>query len=344
MTENDDVVGNPMLTDWCDQLRRAGSPPRVVLAEGDDPRVRWAAAQLVGLGIEPILISQAQGPATRSIGPGGIGPQVRVLSTFELVNGPAGHLVYDVARKRGWSGEGLSRLSHPVYLAAACVELEIADACVAGSTYPTSDVLRAGIQVIGLKAGSQVLSSSFLMLMPDGSTAAFGDCAVIPDPSEEQLAEIAIATARTFHGLTGREPAVAMLSFSTLGSAQHETVERVRRATARVHELEPGLQVDGEMQFDTAIVSAVASQKAAESSVAGHANVFIFPNLSAGNIGYKIAQRLGGAEAFGPIIQGLRAPMNDLSRGCSVSDIVNVAVISAVQARSSAHERESRTA
>lgn len=345
MNEFNVATDNPLLSGWCDQLRGTGRPPRVVFAEGDDPRVRLAATELVCLGIEPLLICRSEGAGRHPSNPVSIGPGVKAVSVFELVHGTVGHLVYDVARRKGWSGEdGLARLSHPIYLAAACVETGLADACVAGSTDPTGDVLRAGIQIIGLAPESKVLSSSFLLLTPQGSTMSFGDCAVVPDPDERQLAEIAMATAGTFRRLTGTRPVVAMLSFSTLGSAEHETVVRVRRATELVRKLAPDLQVDGEMQFDAAMVSSVAAQKAAGSAVAGRANVFIFPNLSAGNIGYKIAQRLGGAEAFGPIIQGLCAPMNDLSRGCSISDIVNVAAISALQARSPIHERESRTA
>lgn len=330
MTRLHVAPNNLLLRQWCDDLRSTGRTPRVVFAEGDDPRVRTAAAELVHLGIEPILICVE--PRLSSRDSGEIATGVATVSTAQLLEGPAGRLVSDVARRRRWSGDGQSRVTHPVYLAAACVHAGLADACVAGSTGPTGDVLRAGIQIIGLAPDSKVLSSSFLLLTPGGAAMSFGDCAVVPDPDEHQLAEIAIATAATFQTLAGTRPVVAMLSFSTLGSAEHETVVRVRNATQHVRAMAPDLLVDGEMQFDTAMVASVAAQKAAGSAVAGHANVFIFPNLSAGNIGYKIAQRLGGAEAFGPIIQGLNAPMNDLSRGCSVSDIIHVAVISAIQA------------
>lgn len=341
MTELHVATDHRLLTTWCEELRGADRASRVVFADGDDARVRAAATELVGLGIEPILLCQSLesgGPATSTAS---IGTGVTGLSIAELVDGPAGRLVQDAGVQRGWSGSELLRLKDPVYLAAACVQTGIADACVAGSTGPTSDVLRAALHIIGMAPGAHVLSSSFLLLAPDGTAMSFGDCAVVPDPDEQQLAEIAVATAATFNDLTHLAPTVAMLSFSTLGSAEHETVVRVRRATERVRTMAPGLLVDGEMQFDAAMVASVAAQKAAGSAVAGHANVFIFPNLSAGNIGYKIAQRLGGAEAFGPIVQGLNAPMNDLSRGCSVSDIVNVAVISAVQARSKEGARRS---
>lgn len=336
-TTVDGVVDNPMLSSWLHQLDSAGHPPRVVLPEGDDPRVRRAATELVRRGIVPLLVCETGDAAP--------GPGVEILSITELTKGQAGQLIADVGSRRDWARKDVAlRRRHPIYLAAACVELGIADACVAGSLHPTGDVLRAGIHVIGLAEDSKLLSSSFLLRMPDGSTLAFGDCAVVPDPDEHQLAEIAVATAHSFQRLTDRAPVVAMLSFSSFGSADHETVRCVRHATDLVREMSPELEVDGEMQFDTALISSVAAQKGAGSIVAGRANVFIFPNLAAGNIGYKIAQRLGGAQAFGPIIQGLRAPMNDLSRGCSVSDIVNVAAISALQANTPTQEREPNTA
>lgn len=332
MTEfGDDTADNPMLSGWCAQLDGTSPAARVVFAEGDDPRVRRAAAKLARRGITSLLVCAASDDQVEREP---TGPGVETLSVQELAHGPAGRSVAETGERRGWPAEVVGqRLDDPLYLAAACVDTGLADACVAGCQHPTGEVLRAAIQVIGLAPGSRLLSSSFLLLMPDGSSMAFGDCAVVPEPDESQLADIAVATARTFAALTRRSPLVAMLSFSTLGSADHESVSRVRRATALVRDLAPQLPVDGELQFDAALVSSVAAQKAAGSSVAGRANVFVFPNLAAGNIGYKIAERLAGAKAFGPIIQGLRAPMNDLSRGCDVDDLVNVAVISALQAR-----------
>jgi len=188
------------------------------------------------------------------------------------------------------------------------------------------------MRIVGMAAGRATLSSAFLMAMPDGRTLAYGDCAVVPEPDAEQLADIAIATADTFSALVGQDPVVAMLSFSTKGSAEHEAVSVVREAVTRVRALRPGLAVDGELQFDAALVPEVGASKAPGSPVAGRANVFIFPNLAAGNIGYKITERLGGAEAYGPLFQGLARPVNDLSRGCNAQDVYNISAITAVQA------------
>ena len=220
-------------------------------------------------------------------------------------------------------------MRQPLFFGAMMVREGLADGSVAGSLSTTGDVLRAGIQIVGLLEGITVVSSFFLMIFPK-TIFSFADCAVVPDPTSEQLADIAISTAENHRKLTGEEPRVDLLSFSTKGSASHALVEKVQKATLLVKQKKASLVVDGELQLDAAIVSSVASKKAPGSPVAGTANVLIFPDLNAGNIGYKLIQRLAGAEAVGPIIQGLKKPCYDLSRGCSVNDIVSVAAINSV--------------
>jgi len=232
---------------------------------------------------------------------------------------------YELRKKKGLTVEQAREIMRrDLFFGAMMVKEGIADGSVAGSTASTADVLRAGIQCIGMADGISIVSSFFLMVFPE-KTYTFSDCGVVPDPNAEQLADIAISTADNHHKLTGEIPVVAMLSFSTKGSAQHESVEKVIEATKIAKNKRTDLMIDGELQFDAAIVESIGKKKAPGSEVAGHANVLIFPDLNAGNIGYKIAQRLGGCEAIGPLIQGLKKPYFDLSRGCSADDIVNTA-------------------
>lgn len=222
--------------------------------------------------------------------------------------------------------EARNTVARDLFFAAMMVKEGMADGSVAGSSASTADVMRAGLQCIGMPEGISIVSSFFLMLFPD-KAYSFADCAVVPDPDADQLADIAISTADNHRKLTGEEPFIAMLSFSTKGSAKHEKTDKVLQATDIVRKKRDDLNIDGELQFDAAVIESIGQKKAPGSKVAGKANVLIFPDLNAGNIGYKIAQRWGKAEAVGPMVQGLRKPFFDLSRGCSVNDIVNTTAI-----------------
>lgn len=308
-------------------LQTVSAGLRIALADGDDTRARRAAVELMDSGITPVLVT----------GEGGDVPSgVEVLNPLDAGSAIAGVLdatIERTARKKPLSAADRDQiLGDPVMVAAAAVQAGLADGCVAGASRPTADVLRAALRVIGIRPEGSLVSSMFLMVFPDGRAFGYGDCAVVPEPNAVELADIAIQTAETFAALTGEDPAVAMLSFSTKGSAEHPSIDVVREATAIAVAHRPNLAIDGELQFDAATMPLIAESKAPGSPVAGRANVFIFPNLAAGNIAYKMTERLGGAAAFGPVLQGLAAPMNDLSRGCSASDIRNVSIMTGVQA------------
>jgi phosphate acetyltransferase len=228
--------------------------------------------------------------------------------------------------------EAQARVADPITLGALLVRSGEADGCVGGASRPTRDILQAALRIVGLADGVRTVSSVFLMVLPDGRPVTFGDCAVVPEPDAAQLADIAVQSAQTHQQLTQQTPVVAMLSFSTKGSAEHAAVVRVREAVAIAKAMDPDLVIDGELQFDAAWVEDIGRRKAQGSPVAGRANVFVFPSLDAGNIAYKIAERLGRAQAIGPLLQGLSRPVHDLSRGCKVDDIVNVVAACALQA------------
>lgn len=332
LPDPEEVEVDPMLLKRLLESCGTGARPTVVLAESHDERILRAAGVLAEAGLRPVLIGDRDEVLSRgeSLGIAGVDGW-SVENPAALAAGAPGARI---RRKAATKHRHLTQqwLDDPVFLAAAAVAEGLADAAVAGADRPTADVIRAGLSIVGLAADSTVLSSSFLMKLTDGRYLGFGDCAVVPMPDDEQLAAIAVATARNFAAITGASPSVAMLSFSTAGSAQHTDIDRVRSATQRIRSTCPELDVDGELQFDAAIVESVAKSKAPDSAVAGHANVLVFPNLAAGNIGYKIAERLAGAHAYGPLLQGLAAPINDLSRGANVSDIVNVGLITCLQA------------
>ncbi len=240
------------------------------------------------------------------------------------------NLYFNLRKHKGVTVENAREtVLRDLFFAAMMVKEGMADGSVAGSSASTADVMRAGIQCVGIPEGISIVSSFFLMIFPE-KVYSFADCAVVPDPDANQLADIAIFTADNHRNLIGEEPRVAMLSFSTKGSAQHESIDKIIDAVKVIKDKRPDLEVDGELQFDAAIIDSIGKKKAPDSTVAGNANVLVFPDLNSGNIGYKIAQRLGGAEAVGPMVQGLNKPFFDLSRGCSVDDIVNTASIAAL--------------
>ncbi len=240
------------------------------------------------------------------------------------------NIYFNLRKKKGITiEEAREAMKRDLFFGAMMVKEGMVDGSVAGSTASTADVLRAGIQCVGMSEGISIVSSFFLMVFPE-KTYSFADCAVVPDPDAAQLADIAISTSDNHKKLTGDEPYIAMLSFSTKGSAKHEKIDKVLEATEIIKKKRPDLKIDGELQFDAAVIDNVGRKKAPGSEVAGRANVLVFPDLNAGNIGYKIAQRWGKAEAVGPMVQGLKKPFFDLSRGCSVDDIVNTASIAAL--------------
>ncbi|MBQ7275399.1 MAG: phosphate acetyltransferase [Clostridiales bacterium] len=316
---------------------------RIVLPEGDEKRTVQAAAILKKEGLaEPVLIGvpSAVNETAASVGADITGIEIIDPAASEKASSYADKL-YELRKAKGVTPEDAVKLvADPMYFGIMMIKCGDADGLVSGAVHTTGDMLRPALQIIKTKPEMKVVSSSFLMDCPnpdlgEDGLLVYADCVVMPCPTAEELAYIAVATADTAKRLCGfTEPRVAMLSFSTKGSAKHDLVSKVQEAVAKAHEIAPDLLLDGEMQFDAALVPEIGQSKAPGSPVAGRANILVFPDLQAGNIGYKITQRIGGAECFA-VLQGLNAPCNDLSRGCSVEDIVNTVAMTAVQAQDS---------
>jgi len=312
---------------------------KIVLPEGTEPRTLKAAEIVLKEGIADLVLLGKEEEIRKKA-------KELDISKAEIVDPEKSPNLeryakeyYELRKNKGMTEEEAERLMRdPMYYGCMMVKLGDVDGMVSGAIHATADVFRPAFQIIKTAPNVKVVSSAFIMEVPEckyGSDGVFifADCAINPNPTAEELAAIAIASAHTAKVLAGIEPKVAMLSFSTKGSASHELVDKVKRATEIAKELAPDLLIDGELQVDAAIVKEVGELKAPGSPVAGQANVLIFPDLQAGNIGYKLVQRLAKANAIGPISQGLAKPVNDLSRGCSVEDIVNVIAITSVQAQ-----------
>lgn len=317
-------------------------PQRIILPESTEPRTLQAAddiiarkiADVILLGQKDEILAKAEELGLKNIA------DAKILNPEDAqFTEPFAELFAELRKKKGVTiEEARKTVKNPLYLGCLMIKKGDADCMVAGALSPTSHVLRAAFQVLKTKPGISAVSGAFIMLLPenckygDQNMLVFADCAVIPDPTKEELAQTAVETAKTTKNIAGLDPVVAMLSFSTYGSASHEKVDKVREATELARQMDPTLKIDGEMQSDAAIVPEIGAKKAPGSTVAGHANTLIFPSLETGNIAYKLVQRLAGAGAVGPILQGLAAPVNDLSRGATVDDIINTIIVTCNQA------------
>ncbi len=318
------------------------NPQRIVLPEGTEPRTLTAADRIIADGIAKIILigdpveilAMAKELKLTHI------PQATIVNPAdEAVIDKYAPLFFDLRKSKGITMEEARLTTHnPLYLGCLMVKAGDADGQVAGAMNTTGNVLRAAFQVIKTQPGISVVSGAFLMLLPPGlnygtdGILIFADCAVVPDPTAPELAQIAVSAAQTARDIAGIEPRVAILSFSTKGSAKHERVDKVIEATKIAKEMRPDLNIDGELQADASIVPSVAATKAPNSPLSGRANVLVFPSLEVGNIAYKLVQRLGNVEAVGPVLQGLAAPVNDLSRGCYPEDIFKTIIMTANQA------------
>lgn len=310
----------------------------IILPESDDPRVLEATQELVKEKIAKVILIGEKDDVTQKAQAAGVsvdGAEIMSVNDPRYKDDFAANY-FELRKKKGISQEEAAKaMQDNIFFAAMLVAQGHADGYVAGSIATTADTLRPAIQIIKTAPGIKTVSSYFLMVVPDKSfgvngSLIFADCAVVPDPTAEQLAEIAVCSAQNCKKLLGVDPKVAMLAFSTKGSATHPSLEKVQQATDMVKKSHPEIVIDGEIQFDAAIIPGVGAKKAPGSPLEGKANVFVFPDLNSGNICYKAVQRLAKAEAIGPVVQGTARPVNDLSRGCSVSDIVNTVAITAL--------------
>jgi phosphate acetyltransferase len=321
--------------------RAKKNPQRIVLPEGDEPRTLEAANILLGEKLANLILIGDPEVINRMAAEKGYEhiKEAKIVNPKTDTKMPEyANLLFELRKAKGMTEEeAAKKVQDPLYLGCLMIKAGDADGELAGARGTTADTIRPAFQILKTKPGCKIVSGAFLMFTPakhlgENGFLLFADCAVNPCPTAEELAQIAISTAETARALGGFEPRVAMLSFSSKGSAKHELVDKVTEATRLAQEMAPELQLDGELQADAALIESVGKSKAPGSPVAGKANVLVFPDLQAGNIGYKLVERFSGADAVGPILQGIAAPVNDLSRGCKVQDIVQMVVITANQA------------
>ena len=323
------------------QTRAAARPAHIVLSEGHDPRVVAGALAALDAGLGPITLVGPAAEINQQLARANA-VESKALNIQDPETSPLtatyAALYYELRKHKGISEDiAAQQARDPLVFAALMVRNGDADGTVGGAVATTSDTVRAALTMIGKAPDAALVSSFFLMALPENhpsgrSAMIFGDCGLVIDPDASELAAIAAQSAASCTQLLGDAPKIGLLSFSTKGSARHERVTKVTDALALLHANHPDLPADGELQFDAAFVPEVGASKAPDSDVAGHANVLIFPNLDAGNIGYKIAQRIGGCDAIGPVLQGLAKPANDLSRGCTAQDVTNMIAVTALQA------------
>ncbi|MCQ2342864.1 MAG: phosphate acetyltransferase [Paludibacteraceae bacterium] len=321
--------------------RAKKNPQRIVLPEGDEPRTLEAANILLKEQLAKLILIGNRETIEKMAAEKGYA-YIKDATIFDPAIEPKmkdyANLLFELRKAKGMTEEEAAKKAmDPLYLGCLMIKAGDADGELAGARGTTADTIRPAFQILKTKPGCKIVSGAFLMFTPaknlgEDGFLVFADCAVNPCPNAEELAQIAISTAETARSLAQIEPRVAMLSFSSKGSAKHELVDKVTEATRLAKEMAPELNIDGELQADAALIASVGEKKAPNSPVAGKANVLVFPDLQAGNIGYKLVERFSGADAVGPILQGIAAPVNDLSRGCKVQDIVQMVIITANQA------------